>query len=141
MVSSQKTFGEFARTLLSWRHSGFSIDGSTRIYDTEARQGLCRYILRAPLAIRKLEWDPPYPPQSTHLLRRYGLCASRARGTWKKRPALSSRDPEDRYGRDVWACPACGGRMSVIAFIRDPAAIRKIVTCMAKQGRGPPQEG
>jgi hypothetical protein len=36
---------EFARTLLSWRHSGFSIDSGTRIYDTEARQGLCQFIL------------------------------------------------------------------------------------------------
>jgi hypothetical protein len=48
---------EFARTLLSWRHSGFSIDSGTRIYDTEARHGLCQYILRAPLAMQKLEWD------------------------------------------------------------------------------------
>jgi hypothetical protein len=48
---------EFARTLLSWRHSGFSIDSGTRIYDTQARQGLCQYILRAPLAMQKLDWD------------------------------------------------------------------------------------
>jgi hypothetical protein len=45
------------------------------------------------------------------------------------------------YEVDVWACPACGGRMAVIAVIRDPVEIRKIVTCLAKQGRGPPQEG
>jgi hypothetical protein len=117
------------------------------------------------------------PPQGKYLLRRYGLYASRAWATWKKRPALGSRAPEGLYGRDagqdggptslpqnqeigrterksawarllakvyevdVWACPACGGRMSVIAVIRDPIEIRKIVTCLAKQGRGPPQEG
>jgi hypothetical protein len=34
--------GEFARTLLSWRHSGFSIESGTRIYDTQARQSLCQ---------------------------------------------------------------------------------------------------
>lgn len=200
---------EFARTLLTWRHSGFSIESGTRIYDAQTRQGLCQYIIRAPLSLQKLEWDEEQdtitwtssptgyfrgqqrhfscldfiaqltlhiPPQGKHLLRRYGLYASRARGTWKKRPALSSRAPEGWYGRtegsdcvpacasqdwevgraecksawarllakvyevDAWACPACGGRMSVIAVIRDPAEIRKIITCMSKQGRGPPYE-
>jgi hypothetical protein len=95
---------EFSRTLLSWRHSGFSIDSGTRIYDTEARQGLRQCIFRAPLAMQKLEWDeeqdavtwnssPTGYFQGKHLLCRYGLYASRARGTWKKRPALSSRAP------------------------------------------------
>jgi len=46
---------EYARTLLSWRHSGFPIDSGTRIYDSQARQGLCQYILRAPLAMQKLD--------------------------------------------------------------------------------------
>jgi hypothetical protein len=74
---------EFARTLLSWRHSGFSIHSGTRIYDKEARQGLCQYILRAPLAMQKLEWDeqqdtvtwnssPTGYFQGKHLLHRYG---------------------------------------------------------------------
>ncbi len=82
-VSSHQTFGEFARTLLSWRHSGFSIDSDTRIYNTEARQGLDS-IAQVTLHI---------PPQGKHLLRRHGLYACSARGTWKKRPALSSRAP------------------------------------------------
>jgi hypothetical protein len=47
--------GEQLREL--WRHSGFSVKGGTRIYDKEARQGLCQYILRAPLAMQKLLWD------------------------------------------------------------------------------------
>jgi hypothetical protein len=38
MFSNHQTFGEFARTPLSWRHSGFSIDNGKRIYDTQARQ-------------------------------------------------------------------------------------------------------
>ena len=116
------------------------------------------------------------PPQGKHLLRRYGLYSSRARGTWKKRPALSSRAPEGWYGHseapyggptcmsqdfevgraerkstwarllakvyevDVWACPDCGGRMSVIAIIRDPAEISRIAACMRQKGRGPPYE-
>jgi hypothetical protein len=42
------------------------------------------------------------------------------------------------YEIDVFRCPKCGGRMSVIAVIRDPAEIHKIITCLDGQGRGPP---
>jgi hypothetical protein len=31
--------------------------------------------------------------------------------------------------------------MSVIAVIHDPAEIRAIIACLAKDGRGPPEEG
>jgi hypothetical protein len=68
---------EFARTLLSWKHSGFSIDSGTRIYDTQARQGLCQYIIRAPLAMQKLEWD-----EEQDTVPRAGNCTA----TWKSSP-------------------------------------------------------
>jgi hypothetical protein len=48
---------DFARKLLSWRHSGFSIESGTRIYDQEARQALSQYIVRAPLSQEKIHWD------------------------------------------------------------------------------------
>jgi hypothetical protein len=38
-------------------------------------------------------------------------------------------------------CPVCGNRMSVIAVIHDPAEIRAISACLAKDERGPPEEG
>jgi hypothetical protein len=38
----------FARNLLSWRHSGFSIDNSVRILDESAKAGLAEYIARPP---------------------------------------------------------------------------------------------
>jgi hypothetical protein len=37
--------------------------------------------------------------RGTHLVRRYGICSSRTRGTWKKRPALYKRAAECWYGR------------------------------------------
>ena len=40
------------------------------------------------------------PPKGKHLVRRYGIYSSRARGTWKKRPALMTRASEQWYG---WA--------------------------------------
>ena len=38
----------FAKKLLSWKHSGFSIDASIRIYgsDAKAREALAQYLLR-----------------------------------------------------------------------------------------------
>jgi hypothetical protein len=38
------------------------------------------------------------------------------------------------YEIDVLQCPQCGGRMSVIAVIRDPHAIREIIVCMDAKG-------
>jgi hypothetical protein len=43
------------------------------------------------------------------------------------------------YEIDVFRCPQCGSRMSVVAVIRDPESIREIVACLEKKGRGPPQ--
>jgi hypothetical protein len=45
------------------------------------------------------------------------------------------------YDVDPFRCPVCGNRMSVIAVIHDPAEIRAIIACLAKDGRGPPEEG
>ena len=43
-----------------------------------------------------------------------------------------------KYELDVMACPKCGSGIEVIAVILDPAEIRKIITCLARNGRGPP---
>jgi hypothetical protein len=48
---------DFAGKLLSWRHSGFSIESGTRIYDQESRQALSQYIVRPPLSLEKIHWD------------------------------------------------------------------------------------
>ena len=45
------------------------------------------------------------------------------------------------YELDVIACPKCASRIEVIAVILDPAEIRKIISCLARHGRGPPAEG
>jgi hypothetical protein len=201
----------FAQTLLTWRHSGFSIDSGTRIYDEDARRSLSQYIVRAPFSLTMLEWDQDQdtvtwkapqkgffkgkdryfscldfiaqltlhvPPRGRHLLRRYGLYSSRSRGTLERppRPGLTgppglvrgrqaapppaAGEPTEVHGvtaserRKAWArllamiydvdplrCPDCGNRMSVIAVIRDPAEIRSIIACLAKHGRGPPDDG
>jgi len=45
---------DFAMKLLGWKHSGFSIESGTRIYDERARDALSQYIVRAPVSLEKL---------------------------------------------------------------------------------------
>ena len=48
----------FARNMLSWRHSGFSIDNSVRILDEEAQKSLAEYISRPPISLKKIHYEP-----------------------------------------------------------------------------------
>jgi hypothetical protein len=45
---------DFARNLLSWKNSGFSIDNSVQILTDKARINLSEYISRAPFSLKKL---------------------------------------------------------------------------------------
>ena len=51
---------DFARNLLSWKNSGFSIDNSVRIFgsDEKARESLAQYIARAQVSLEKLKYEP-----------------------------------------------------------------------------------
>ena len=48
------------RLLLSWRHSGFNVDGSVRIRagDAKGRENISRYLIRAPFSVGKITWAP-----------------------------------------------------------------------------------
>jgi hypothetical protein len=48
----------FAQNLLSWRHSGFSIDNSVRILDESAQENLAEYIARPPISLKKIRYEP-----------------------------------------------------------------------------------
>ena len=47
-----------AESMLGWQHSGFSVEAGTRVYDDAARQSLSQYIVRPPVGLEKLTWDP-----------------------------------------------------------------------------------
>jgi hypothetical protein len=49
---------DIARNLLSWRHSGFSIDNSVRILDGPAQENLAEYIARPPISLKKIRYEP-----------------------------------------------------------------------------------
>ncbi len=58
----------FARNLLSWKNSGFSVDNTVRIYgnDNKAREALSQYIAKPPVSLEKLEYVPFYPSGTSH---------------------------------------------------------------------------
>jgi hypothetical protein len=58
LVARELLNEDFARNLLSWKHSGFSIHNSVRILDQASIS----------------------PPKRLQLIRRYGLYASRTKG-------------------------------------------------------------
>ncbi len=49
---------ERVKLMLSWRHSGFSVDASVRVDagDTKALERVARYILRPPVSLERLSW-------------------------------------------------------------------------------------
>ena len=51
---------DFAKNLLSWKNSGFSIDNSVRIYgsDNKAKEALAQYIARCPVSLEKIKYEP-----------------------------------------------------------------------------------
>ena len=51
---------ERVRLLLSWRHSGFNVDGSVRVRagDAKGRENISRYLIRAPFSVQKITWSP-----------------------------------------------------------------------------------
>jgi len=46
---------QFARNLLSWKHSGFSIDNSVRILDERSRENLAQYLARPPQVFHEVK--------------------------------------------------------------------------------------
>jgi len=49
---------DFAGNLLSWKHSGFSIDNSVRILDHSSQESLAEYIARPPISLEKIRYKP-----------------------------------------------------------------------------------
>jgi len=48
---------ETVRNLLAWRHSGFSVHGAVRVKDPQGAARLGRYMIRCPLALKRLSWN------------------------------------------------------------------------------------
>jgi hypothetical protein len=59
-VEKKLITGGFARSLLSWQHSGFSIDNSVKIPkdDKKTIEALAQYIARCPISLENIEYRP-----------------------------------------------------------------------------------
>ena len=51
---------ELAKNLLSWKHSGFSIDNSIRVAasDNKDREAISKYMARCPVSLNKIMYEP-----------------------------------------------------------------------------------
>ena len=58
LVQRELLNDDFARNLLSWKHSGFSIDNSVRILDESSQESLAEYIARPPISLKKIRYEP-----------------------------------------------------------------------------------
>ena len=58
LVQRELLNDDFARNLLSWKHSGFSIDNSVRILDQSSQESLAEYIARPPISLKKIRYEP-----------------------------------------------------------------------------------
>jgi hypothetical protein len=111
---------EAAADMLAWQNSGFSIDASVRIALVDRD---------VPSYSRSLEHLLRYCARPAFALERLSLHAGRI--AWAK---LMAKIAEDF----PLACPACGGDIRLIAFITDPAPIRKILAHLGEPLEPPP---
>ncbi len=109
--------------MLGWRHSGFSVHNQVRLgeEDAEGRKKLAGYMLRAPMSLEKMSYDP-------------------ATGTVIYRSKMHLGLIRKVYEADPLECPKCHGPMRVIALIDDPPVVRRILEHLgrwAPQAAGP----
>ena len=103
----------------------------------------------------------PVPPPRLHLLRCHGVLAPRARDRHCIVPTqpLAESPPANRassagpcghrlgwaallarvFAPDLSACPACGGRLRIIAALTDPASIRRYLVGVGLPPKAPPR--
>ncbi|MDP7152261.1 MAG: hypothetical protein QGI70_14995, partial [Paracoccaceae bacterium] len=58
LVEDEAITEEFAHRLLSWKHSGFSVDNTVGVgaNDPQGRRQLARYMIRNPFSLKKMEY-------------------------------------------------------------------------------------
>jgi len=59
-LKTERINQDLARNLLSWKHSGFSIDNSVMLYphDDKAKEALAQYMARYSVSLKKLVYEP-----------------------------------------------------------------------------------
>jgi hypothetical protein len=83
LVEKKLLAEEFARNLLSWRNSGFSIDNSVRLTDVNGKESLAEDIARPPLSLKKIRYEPFK-----------GKVLFHTNVLWSQMPHVAARAPE-----------------------------------------------
>ncbi|MGA2381020.1 MAG: transposase [Spirochaetia bacterium] len=155
-----------AESLLCWRRSGFSVDGSVGLYATDpaAMERLAQYMARPPISLSKVTLQEqganvlfhakynPYFRQSLKLFAVTDFIAERTqhlppKGVHhiRRYELYSSRTRSTWarliakiYGADPFTCPRCANSVRVLAIITDPSQVDRILRHLIKIGRAPP---
>jgi hypothetical protein len=105
----------FARYLMSWKHSGFSIDNNVRILDHNTQESLSEYIARPPVSLKKIHHEPfkgrvlfhttysEYFKENVHLFDGLGFLAELTQHLPPKGVRLIAKV----YEADPLVCPLC----------------------------------
>jgi len=112
LVEEELLSEEFARNLLSWKNSGFSIDNSVRVINGRTQEGLAQYISRPPVSLKKFRYEPLDDGEEV---------------TVNDRKRAWARLLAKVYEIGPLVCPKCGWQMTAVAVIQDPVEIRDIL--------------
>ncbi len=146
---------------------GFSVHAnvSLRAHQRAKLENLCRYMLRPPLAVERLErlasgrlayrMKTAWRDGTTHVMAKLRPSivpvpppASTAAPCGHRNTA-EEQNPHPRnytwaqlmariFAVDVLECPRCGSRMRILAAIEDPSVAGKILDCLGLPSRPPP---
>ncbi len=138
---------EAAADMLAWENSGLSIDASVRVglldrdvpSSFKCLEHLLRYCARPTFALERLALLPGRnggPERIRSTLPRHKRRRRQSRP--RHLPTREAKLMAKIAGDFPLACPACGGDIRLIAFITDPALIRKILEALGASLEPPP---
>jgi len=133
LVVERKLLNEdFARNLLSWKHSGFSIDNSVRIFDESAQESLAEYIARPPISLKKIRYEPFKGGVISGAHSAYP-----AETTTADSPLRFVCFPDERaVGRNALGCTAGAGRLEDFSLNGIGHGRHRLQTAFRKRARG-----
>jgi hypothetical protein len=112
LVRKELLSPEWAERILSWRHTGFNVHSLVRTKTKPEAERVGKYMIRPLLALERLTF-----------LESEGKVGYRHGEKGAEQEVMDY----NVYEVDPMACPRCGGRMKVVAFITEYAVVDRIV--------------
>jgi hypothetical protein len=159
LVERRKIGDEVVESLLSWRHSGFSVPAGVRVEERSEAVRLGRYGIRCPLVLDRLARVLDHLPEpSQQLVRYWGWYSNASRGRRRRRQGETGitptecAEPGDEgtsrrlswsqlirkvYEIDPLLCTFCGATMRIVAFLVERSSLRRILQHLDGDGQQP----